>query len=80
MYLCIIRHSVNKCPHSNSLDSFDFAMRHQFRECHNVQIIETASILHFAMGVLDDDIDERVHVAANDSRHDTADHSLVIVH
>ena len=33
-------------PRSNSLDSFDFAMRHQFRKCHHVQIIETASILH----------------------------------
>ena len=32
--------------HSNSLDSFDFAMRHQFCKCHHVQIIETALILH----------------------------------
>ena len=29
------------------MDSFDFAMRHQFRKkCHHVQIIETALILH----------------------------------
>ena len=34
-------------PRSNSLDSFDFAMHHQFRKCyHHVQIIETTSILH----------------------------------
>ena len=41
-------------------------MRHQFRKCHHVQIIETASILHISvMGVLDRlDNDERVHVAA----------------
>ena len=31
---------------SNSLDSFNFAMRHQFRKCHHIQIIETNSILH----------------------------------
>ena len=40
-------HSVNKYPPcSNSLDSFDFAMRHQLRKSNHVQIIETASILH----------------------------------
>ena len=33
-------------PRSNSLDSFGFAMRRQFRKFHHVQIIETASILH----------------------------------
>ena len=32
MYVCLIRHSVNNFPpHSNWLDSFDFAMRHQAR-------------------------------------------------
>ena len=45
MFVYIVRHSVN-APHSNSLDSFNFAMRHQFCKCHHVQIIETASILH----------------------------------
>ena len=34
IFVCIIRHSVNKYPHvlSNSLDSFDFAMCHQFHK------------------------------------------------
>ena len=31
---------------SNSLHNFDFAMRHQFRKCQHVQIIETTSILY----------------------------------
>ena len=60
-------------PHSNSLDNFDFAMRHQFRKYQHIQIIETASILHLP-GILDDD--ERVHITANDSRHDTASSQL----
>ena len=43
----LVRHSVNKCPHILiHLNSFDFAMHHQFHKCHHVQIIETASILH----------------------------------
>ena len=50
MYVCIClsRTSFHKSmpPCSNSLDSFDFAMHHQFRNYHHVQIIETASILH----------------------------------
>ena len=38
VYLCIVHHSVNKCPpRSNSLDSFDFAMSHRFRKRHHVQ-------------------------------------------
>ena len=69
MYVGIVRHSVNKCSRvlSNLLNSFDFAMRHQFRKFHHVQIIETTSILH-AMGVLDDE--EPVNVVAN-ATHDT---------
>ena len=33
IFVCIVCHSVNKCPRvlSNSLDSFDFAKCHQFR-------------------------------------------------
>ena len=33
-------------PRSNSLDSFNFAMRHRFRKRHHVQIIETTSIFY----------------------------------
>ena len=45
--ISIVHHSVNKVPpRPNSLDSFDFAMRHQFRKYHHIQIVETASILH----------------------------------
>ena len=47
---------------SNSLDSFDFAMRYQFCKCyHHVQIIETTSILHVHWAYSGDD-DEHVHV------------------
>ena len=63
-------------PHSNSLDSFDFVMRHQFRKHHHVQIIVTASILdvQWVYCVLDDDDEPCSRWSfrvANDSRHDT---------
>ena len=51
IYICmynvyLVRHSVNKCPRVLiHLNSFNLAMRHQFRKCHHVQIIKTASIL-----------------------------------
>ena len=44
MYRMSFRKSMPPC--SNSLNSFDFAMHHQFRKSHHVQIIETASILY----------------------------------
>ena len=82
IYVCLSHTSFRKSmpPCSNSLSSFDFALRPQFRKCHHVQIIETASILHVQC-VLDDD-DERVHVAT--IKRLTTRHSfitvLVIVH
>ena len=55
--LCIVRHSVNKCPPcSNSLDSFDFACVINSVKCRHIQIIETASILQVQWAyVLDND-------------------------
>ena len=47
IYLCIVRHSVNKCP--RVLIHWTASILQcviQFRKCHHVQIIETASILH----------------------------------
>ena len=63
--------------YSNSLDCFDFAMRHQFRKCRHVQIIETACFnFALAMGVLNND--EHVLLMTHDMTQ--LHHGLVKVH
>ena len=47
VYVCIKRHSVNKCPRALfHWTTLILQCVIQFLKCHQVQIIETSSILH----------------------------------